>query len=340
MASSKTNSFRPVDSSLFFSKGDARDPRLGEFARSASAGSASDIAAAIQSVSGSGRTFALAGYPDDEGIRASGGRPGAAEAPTRVRHHLYRMTPSPLASSASPVILDFGDLTPAGLDLKDRHECARETARTAMRAGATWLAVGGGHDYGFADASAFADVCSDTSSVRPLVLNFDAHLDVRPYRDARGEMKITSGTPFSRWLDAFPNSDLVEIGLQGQCNSTAHLAWAQERGVRCLFIEDLEASGRPLVDGVLDIMGEWAERRRPAFISVDIDAFSSAYAPGCSQSFATGISPSDFFPTLQMLLKRLDVRALAIYETSPALDLDDRTSKLAAQILQRTLYAL
>jgi formiminoglutamase len=45
--------------------------------------------------------------------------------------------------------------------------------------------------------------------------------------------------------------------------------------------------------------------------------------------------PSDFFPLFDLLIRRLDVRALGIYETSPPLDQDDRTSKLAALIAHR-----
>lgn len=335
--------FRPADPSLFFSKQDPNDPRLGDFARSAAPAALGEaVRSAIKErgdAAQATQVFALGGYPDDEGIRANGGRPGAALAPSQVRRWLYRMTPSSVSAASRPAILDVGDLAVEGLSLEERHERAREVAGDAMSAGAVWLAVGGGHDYGFADAAAFSDWCA-ASGARPLVVNFDAHLDVRPYRSIDGALKISSGTPFSRWLDAFPESDFFEVGLQGQCNSSAHLEWAKARGARFLFWEEVESSGRPWVESALDRMADWAERRRPAFLSVDIDSFSSAWAPGCSQSFATGFSPSDFFPLLQTLLKRLDVRALAIYETSPPLDADDRTSKLAAQILHRAAFPL
>src|SRR5437762_11458331 len=35
----------------------------------------------------------LVGFPQDEGVRRNQGRPGAAEAPREIRHHLYRLTP-------------------------------------------------------------------------------------------------------------------------------------------------------------------------------------------------------------------------------------------------------
>src|SRR5688572_23523424 len=35
----------------------------------------------------------LVGFPQDEGVRRNGGRPGAAQAPGEVRRWLYRLTP-------------------------------------------------------------------------------------------------------------------------------------------------------------------------------------------------------------------------------------------------------
>ena len=327
--------FCPTDPSLrTASRPDSNDPRVADFVRFVSPDDLTNSLTLSPQVSpDSGRPFVLAGYADDEGIRLSGGRIGAAAAPRTIRRHLFRMTPSALSPCAEPVILDVGDLRPDLHPITDRHEAARRLAFAALSRGARWLALGGGHDYGYADASAFSDLCA-LEGERPLVLNFDAHLDVRPYP------VYSSGTPFSRWLDAYPESDFAEIGLQGQCNARAHCDWVRARGGRLLFCEDLEAGGETLLAATSRLLGSWLERRRKAFISIDIDAFSSAYAPGCSQSFAGGLEPSGFFPLLQVLLKRLDVRALAIYETSPPLDADDRTSKLAAQILHRTIFAI
>lgn len=355
-AAAEIATFHPTDLGLFFRKEDPLDPRLGQFARQWKIQSPEQIAQRLAAERPGAaaaadkqfkfrdvrRPFVLAGYADDEGIRLSGGRPGAVQAPPFVRRFLYKMTPSCLSdpdAAPDPAIFDIGDLRPSGETLAERHECARQAAFAALAGGATWLAIGGGHDYGYADASAFSDFCAREGQ-RPLTINIDAHLDVRPYVDSSNSAVYSSGTPFSRWLDAFPESDFAAIGLQALCNSRAHRSWLRARGGRLLFIEDLEASGQTLEAAALELLDEWVERRRKAFISIDIDAFSNAFAPGCSQSFSTGLTPAGFFPLLQTLLKRLDVRALAIYETSPPLDQDDRTSKLAAQILHRAIDPL
>ena len=67
-------------------------------------------------------------------------------------------------------------------------------------------------------------------------------------------------------------------------------------------------------------------------MSVDIDGFSSQYAPGCSQSWPIGIDPVSFFKMFSYLMERFEVRVLGIYEVAPPLDLGPLTSRLAGLI--------
>ncbi len=348
-------SFDAVESRLFFTRNDASDLRLGDLAKalpeSIQPSELKKSLAAGASISAQSKQFVLAGYPDDEGIRINGGRLGAAQAPDAIRRWLYRMTPQLLASHALAsqtlaldashlngfMLWDLGNLKSTELTLEARHGRVSEYARAALDSGATWLGLGGGHDYGFADAAAFIEWTRSQSSHqggghRPLILNFDAHLDVRP--TDRG---LSSGTPFFRMLETYPDVDFAEIGIQGQCNSAAHLQWAKSRGARVLSQEEIEASGESFVTTVLQLLDDWVLRPRPVFISVDIDGFSSMAAPGCSQSWPTGFMVADFFPLLEVLKQRLQIKILSIYEVSPPLDINDQTAKLAAQILHRII---
>jgi formiminoglutamase len=328
--------FESIDPRLFFSRQDATDPRLGDLASDHSlAANPSDLAKKLQQISASERaserTVVFAGYPDDEGIKINGGRLGAALGPDAVRKPLYKMTPS-LFSTKTPVrIFDLGNLKTTGLSLEDRHTAVSEIGLAALTNNAAWISVGGGHDYGFPDAKAYIE-WAQARGERPLILNFDAHLDVRPV--AKG---ISSGTPFFRMLEAFPNVDFAEIGIQSHCNSRAHYDWALARGARILSQEEVLASGESFSTQVMKLLDDWILKPRSAFLSIDIDGFSSAVAPGCSQSWATGFGADEFFAILEILRGRLDIRALGIYEVSPPLDSDDRTAKLAAQIIHRVI---
>ncbi|MDZ4083951.1 MAG: formimidoylglutamase [Bdellovibrionales bacterium] len=325
----------PIDKDLLFSRQDPADPRLGDIVK---CGALIDLAQSKQSKN---PPVALMGYPDDSGIKLNGGRIGASLAPTRIRNFLYRMTPPAFLdlSQENPdvffPVFDLGDVDAGRTGtLGDRHDFARETVRKVLKTGARLITLGGGHDYGFPDAAAYCEQAI-AKGQRPLVINYDAHLDVRP--TDRG---LTSGTPFYRLLEEFPEIDFIELGLQGQCNSRAHLRWVQDRGGLVSFEESRALEGLSLTGTLQRFLGEAALRRRSAFLSIDIDAFSSSVAPGASQSWPTGFLPADFFDSFSWCLNRLDVQSIGIYEVSPPLDIDDRTSRLAALIAHRFMFQL
>ncbi len=270
--------------------------------------------------------FCLGGYPDDEGIQLNGGRTGAKDAPDQIRRIFYRMTPPLFSSGERTQICDFGNLQNSG-SLLDRHQSVRNQVLKVLNQNLPWVGLGGGHDYGFPDGAGFCDSLK-SSSHKPLVINFDAHFDVRPM-----DKGPHSGTPFYRLLSEFPDLELYQIGMQSQCNAKAHYDWCRERSVKVLSFDELEASAESFVSVILRFLEPILVRPRPVFISLDIDAFSSAYAMGCSQSWSSGFTPRDLFPVLQTLFRRMDVKVLGIYEVSPPLDQDNRTSKLAAQVL-------
>ena len=299
----------PVPKDLIFKSPDSHDPRLGELVQFT-------VPHQLQS-----NSFCLIGYPDDEGIRLNGGRAGAKDAPHLIRQFLFKMTPDILKKEI-PRLFDVGNLQPQS-SLEKTHALALDYTKQIMEK-STLLSLGGGHDFGFPDAAAFLESNKDKN---PLILNFDAHLDVRPTN--RG---FHSGTPFRRLIEKYHGKfELVEIGIQPQCNSQAHLEWATEKGIKVIFIDEIQRKGlrHVLSDGLKP------DPQRPLWISLDIDAFSSNEAPGCSQSWATGLNIQEFLPALEWLCQSYSCRGMGIYEVSPPLDEDNRTSKLAALILHR-----
>ena len=280
--------------------------------------------------------FVLAGYPDDEGIKNNGGRLGASEAPDAVRRVLYSMAPSCFHSHRPP-LMDVGNLQTKDIDILTKHESALQVVQKTLSADHKWIALGGGHDYAYADGAGFLQWFASTqsqSSAKPLILNFDAHLDVRS-----DEQGINSGTPFFRLLRDFPQGfELVQIGIQSHCNSKEHFDWCTDQNISILTWEDIGHSSQPVATTVLSHLKPFLTPLRPCFLSLDMDGFSSAYAMGCSQSWPTGFDPESFLSILNTLKKILKINCLGVYEVSPPLDLDGRTTKLAAKIIHSFIY--
>lgn len=269
-------------------------------------------------------SYVLLGYPDDDGIINNGGRKGAKLAPDHIRKYFYKMRPSILNETISPHLYDYGNLK-IDKTLAQRQNTAITFVERILDQGKTVISFGGGHDYGYVDGKSFLKFCSD-STQKPLIINFDAHLDVRNM-----DFGITSGTPFFRLLeeDVF---DFVEIGIQEQCNTKSHYDYVKSKGGHVLFLNELYHEGQFSFEKFLNFFSDLKIKDTTCFISVDIDAFSNAFAPGCSQSFATGLYPEPFLLMLEYIIQNYYVRMLGIYEVSPELDIDDHTSKLAALI--------
>lgn len=323
--------FYPIDSEIFFKSTRADDPRLGQLTQ---ATTASKLAQEELNK----HTYAIIGYPDDEGVLNVGGRPGAALAPDVIRKYFYKMTPhlleESLHNSTSNTdklsIYDIGNLNLKKLCIEEKHIAVQAEIEELTSKQIKIISLGGGHDFAYPDIASFL---KQNKNERPLIINFDAHLDVRPHTTG-----INSGTSFYRIAQEFTNFDLVQIGIQSQCNSKKHYEYCTEKSMKILSYDEFMHSNLSFTEYCISKLDSWIFRQRKCFISIDIDAFDNSYAPGCSQSFATGIRPYEFFQLFYILQSRLDVQRLGIYEVSPPLDQDDRTAKLAALIMHKYIY--
>ncbi len=309
---------RPSSDAEIYQSENPKDPRLGNLAK------------ALKNYEQIKKDdFVVMGYPDDEGIYLNGGRTGAKEGPIGIRQVFYKLTPYSYQEK-SLKLFDAGNLK-ISKDLGENHKNAKETAFELLRHGARLISLGGGHDYGYPDGAGFLGNFRDE---KPLLINFDAHLDVRDT-----EKGYSSGTPFFRLLREYKDFEFWEIGIQSLCNAKEHLQFAKDHNVHILSLEELMDSNLSLLSYASERMGESLRSSRPCYLSICLDVFSSAYSPGCSQSWPLGLEPKEFFPFLSMLLQRLDVRLLGIYECSPPLDENLKSQRLASQILHRYIYS-
>ena len=69
------------------------------------------------------------------------------------------------------------------------------------------------------------------------------------------------------------------------------------------------------------------------YLSVDIDAFDSKYAPGTGYPEKDGYKPNELLPLIKELIKSGKVKGADIVEVSPPKDVNNMTAKLAARLL-------
>ena len=306
-----------ADRDLFYSRNDAKDRRLGELIHRTKI---------CDLKSGS---IAIIGIPEDRGIAANKGRPGASLAPDEIRRKLYKLTPGFTMDFGRITVADVGNLRTEGLTLEEVHIAEQEAVAEIVSHGAIPLVLGGGHDLtypGIAGLVQGANIGHDGLGL----INVDAHLDVRT--DKNG---INSGTSFYRALTQLPDKALfvdsfVEFGIQEQYNSPHYYNWIRGLGGTVFTLR--EVSER-VMESFLQSLSIVGRRGHSIALSLDIDAVRSTEAPGASASNPSGLKAPEMDKIAYLAGRSAQIKYIDIMEVSPPMDEDHRTAALAASII-------
>jgi arginase len=252
----------------------------------------------------------LVGLPYDA---SSSWRRGAAAAPGVIRAALR----SPASNLWSEGLRDLGDaaaLADAG-DL-DLAAAAPAVARARIEAGVARiaaaglpLALGGDHSVTYPVLRALAPRHPGLA-----VLHVDAHPDL--YEEYDGD-RYSHACPFARIMEDRLAARLVQVGIRAM--NRHQRAQAERFGVEVIDMRAWERGVRPRVAG-------------PVYVSIDMDGFDPAFAPGVSHREAGGLSSRDVIALIQALPG--PVVGADIVEFNPGEDLGDLTARLCAALVK------
>jgi agmatinase len=270
--------------------------------------------------SAAGLDIALVGVPMDLGVS---NRPGARFGPRAVRsierigpyHPTFRGVPKAAVRAADVGDVPFRSRFSLEQSLEDIEEYY--TALTAL--GVRPLSVGGDHSITY-------PILKALGRKAPVALvHIDAHCDTMGAFDGS---KFHHGGPFRlAVLDGVLDPErTIQIGIRGSSNMFWEFSHAS--GMTVIYMEDFMRMGVPAV----------AERARavvgtgPVYISVDVDGFDPAYAPGTGTPEAGGLEAREGLALLRAL-GGLHVIGADVVEVAPQYDPTTNTSQLAAQLL-------
>ena len=256
-----------------------------------------------------GAEVALLGLPLD---CFSSYRRGAARAPAIIRKLLaggmsHWTTESGLNLQDHPRWKDLGDLDlSAGEIAIDR---IRDAARKAVASHTALLGMGGDHAVSYPLVTAWAE-----RFPRLNLLHLDAHPDLY---DSFDDTPYSHASPFARIMEAFPQVRLVQVGIRAL---NAHLR------------DQAERFGAQIIE-----MRHWPPREPltfegPLYISIDLDAFDPAFAPGVSHHEPGGLTTREVLTLLQSI--HAPVVGADIVELNPSRDLTGITAALAAKLVK------
>jgi len=273
---------------------------------------------------------ALLGFACDAGVRRNQGRPGAIDGPRAIRSMM-----AGLPAHEMTVLHDAGDVCCDGADLEAaQNRYAGELARL-LASGARVLALGGGHEIAwgsFMGLRRWLDTRADTAPV--LVLNLDAHFDLRTARPA------SSGTPFDQIALYCAEQGLplqyACLGVSRLANTAALYQRAQE--VKAFWMEDVEMGEADLSHRLADVDRLLAGAAH-VYLSVDLDVLPASVMPGVSAPAACGVP----FAVIERIVMRVaasgKLRLADLAELNPCLDSDHRSARVAARLAWRMLDA-
>jgi len=272
---------------------------------------------------------ALLGVPWDGGV---GWRPGAAQAPSRLREI---SSSSPCVSedgfAVDPerfAVLDLGDVGPDG---PPTDEASRETyfarvqdrAAEALERAPFALSIGGDHSVSIPLLRAFAGHADAPMGVVLL----DAHPDLFDEYDGS---RLSHACPLRRALETGRLSPEHLLILGTRSYNPVELELMQRLGIRFVPARELHRMG---VDAAVALAKQRLAGIGRVYLTIDIDVADPACAPGTGAPVAGGPSSRELLDLVRGLMESLPVRAADLVEVSPPLDPTGATLFLALQIV-------
>lgn len=266
----------------------------------------------------------IIGYACEEGVRRNQGRLGAAAGPAALRERMARLAFHHDGRS----ITDYGDVVCVGEDMEAAQQQLALMVAAVIAAGGMPVVLGGGHDLAYGHYRGVRAAAEDRQIG---IVNFDAHFDLRPVTD-----QPNSGTPFNQILQ----EDLVDylvLGIQQPANTGELFDIAAENGVEYMLAQHCRTYQLPTI---IQSLERFLDRNDQVYLSIDLDGFSSAYAPGVSAPSPLGFSPAFVMAVLDYLMASGKVVSVDLAEMNPTYDIDGHTARLGAGLIDHLLSQL
>jgi arginase len=237
---------------------------------------------------------------------------GAALGPAAIRaalasDHSNMAAENGLEIGTDVTLEDGGDLALSGA--ADDVDVIRQAILDTHAAGAVPLSLGGDHSVTYPIIAALAQVHGPLN-----VLHFDAHPDL--YDDYEGD-PLSHASPFARIMEKGHARRLVQFGIR---TLNAHCrAQAERFGVEIVEMRDFAPDRVPIPEA-------------PLYVSIDVDGFDPANAPGVAHHEPGGPTVREFLQVLQRVPG--GIAGADIVELHPPRDVNGITATLAAKLVK------
>ncbi len=235
---------------------------------------------------------------------------GPKKAPKLIREALHcgssNLYTEDLVSIDNDSIQDKGDF-----EISDYFDIEKITSKQ-LNSGAKILTLGGDHSITYPVIKAHHENYPKLD-----ILHIDAHCDL--YDSFEGDPH-SHACPFARIMENGFAVKLVQVGIRTL--NPHQKEQAEKFGVEIHQMKDLDLSAVPKFEN-------------PLYISLDMDGFDPAYAPGVSHHEPGGLTSRQVLDLIQSI--DTEVVGADIVEYNPVRDYQNMTAFLAAKMMKEIL---
>lgn len=235
---------------------------------------------------------------------------GPAKAPSLIRKALYSDSMNLFAENGISIehklVTDSGDF-----EINDYFDIEKITAKHLEKHGKI-LSLGGDHSVTFPILKAYNQFYPKLD-----ILHIDAHADL--YHEYEGD-PYSHACPFARIMEQGYAVKLVQVGIRTL--NSHQKEQAQKFKVEVHEMKDLNLNTIPQFEN-------------PLYISLDLDGFDPAFAPGVSHHEPGGLTSRQVIDLIQAI--DTEVVGADIVEYNPDRDFQEMTAYLAAKMMKELL---
>lgn len=280
------------------------------------------------------KSIALLGYACDEGVHRNQGRVGAADGPDAIKSSFGKM-PNHLGSNV--LLHDVGSITSSNGDMESAQEQLAEAVATLLERKQFPIVLGGGHDMAYGHYNGikkYLDAKKEGQTIG--IINFDAHFDLR-----KNTEQSNSGTPFYQIVQDCQKEGIdfnyLCLGIRKDANDRHLFETAKDLNVIHVMCETFQPA---FLQEITTFINAFTKNVDQVYVTIDLDGFSSAFAPGVSAPSPMGFTPHMVLECLKTIITSGKLISLDIAEMNPKYDIDGQTAKLAASLVHHVAHAV
>lgn len=248
-------------------------------------------------------------------------RPGTRMGPRKIREVSYGLEDYSIYADDSlnnKNFYDAGDVDIPFGNVKKSLEIIEQVTSDILQHNKIPVFLGGEHLISYPIIKQVAKKYEDL-----VVVHFDAHADLR---DTFFGERLSHATVLRRVCENIKDKHLYQFGIRSGIKE------------EFLFAKDHTHMSpinvkKPFMDSLEEL------KQKPIYVTLDIDVIDPAFAPGTGTPEPGGCSSQDILDVMSSF-KNLNIVGFDLVEVSPAIDLSERTSLLAAKILREVLIAI